>query len=97
MDLVIRAIVGGQLEWRRYELLRQGNDLSDSLTSHTRAFTSTGDSIKLLQGNEIWGLGNGYYSSQSDNVTQSPKSLVSHRPFYSKADRTLLGAPVKVR
>ena len=50
-----------------------------------------------MQGNEIWGLGNGYYSSKSERVMQSPKPLVGHQPFYSKVDRALLGAPARVR
>ena len=51
---------------------------------------------KLLQGNVIWGLGNGYHSShssQSERVTQSPKSLISCPPFYSKADEAFQTTP----
>ena len=38
-----------------------------------------------MQGNEIWGLGNGYYSGQSERDTQSPRSLVSPQLFYSES------------
>ena len=55
--------------------------------------------IEILQGNVIWGLGNGYHSSQSERVVQPPESLIDIvLPSPLKPTRTVrLLQPIRMR